>query len=301
LVQEETLTREAETRVAVVTGASSGIGAAAARRLASHGWTVVAVGRSPQRTAAIAAELGTEPIVADFGRLEEVRAAANTILARLPRIDVLANNAGGIVPQRTMSCDGHELTFQSNHLAGYLLTRLLLPRLEANPAGARVIATSSFGNMFARVRLNDLEWEHRRYGHGWLAYSAAKLMNILTTRELARRHPALTAVAFHPEPGKDAEATPPRAERDTQPTAFGTGTPQLSFVRRIPGLRTLGLTGDRGAQPLVWLATSPRVAGMSGSYFDGMRAPGRMNRQARDEHVARELWETSERLVAHYL
>jgi NAD(P)-dependent dehydrogenase (short-subunit alcohol dehydrogenase family) len=194
-------------RTIVITGASAGIGAAAARRLAAAGATVIPVGRSRERTAAIAAELGTQPIVADFSSLDEVRAAGELILARHPRIDVLVNNAGGVVPRRTMSSDGHEMTFQGNHLAGFLLTQLLLPALTAaaDSSGARVINTSSFANRFSRVDLNDVEWTRRRYGNGWLAYCASKLMNIMTVVELQRRlrDRGIAAVAFHPEPGRD--------------------------------------------------------------------------------------------------
>src|SRR6266568_4759067 len=116
-------------RTVVVTGASSGIGAVAARSLAARGATVVALGRDPGRTAAVAAALGTEPVVADFASLDQVRLAAARVLEICPRIDVLALNAGGIFPRRRLTADGHETTFQVNHLAGFLLARLLTERL----------------------------------------------------------------------------------------------------------------------------------------------------------------------------
>ncbi|MGK8522573.1 SDR family NAD(P)-dependent oxidoreductase [Nocardia asteroides] len=155
----------------VVTSASAGIGVATARRLAAAGATVVAVGRSPERTAAIARQLGTEPVVTGFAYLEQVRAAADELLDRYPRIDVLANNAGGIFPHRVETVYGHELTFRADHLAGFVLTQLLLPRLRdtARDADVRVITTSSSGNRFAEVRIDDLEWKRRRYGNGWPA------------------------------------------------------------------------------------------------------------------------------------
>nr|MDT0667841.1 SDR family NAD(P)-dependent oxidoreductase [Micromonospora sp. DSM 115978] len=121
-------------RTVVVTGASDGIGAAAARRLAQSGETVVLVGRAPAKTAAVAAEIGADHFVADFAELAQVRRLATELLDRCPRIDVLANNAGGIMGDRALTADGHELTFQVNHLAPFLLTVLLMDRLVESTA-----------------------------------------------------------------------------------------------------------------------------------------------------------------------
>ena len=145
-------------RVVVVTGGSDGIGAAAARMLASRGDEVVIVGRSPDKTRAVAAETGTEGHVADFTRLDQVRDLARELRARHSRVDVLLNNAGLIAgPQRTVTPDGHELTFQVNHLAGFLLTMLLREPLAA--ARGRVITTSSRAGTArdARVVPGDLD------------------------------------------------------------------------------------------------------------------------------------------------
>jgi NAD(P)-dependent dehydrogenase (short-subunit alcohol dehydrogenase family)/catechol 2,3-dioxygenase-like lactoylglutathione lyase family enzyme len=187
-----------EGKTVVVTGASAGVGAAAARQLAGLGATVVPVGRSPEKTAAVARDLGVEPLVADFARLGDVRRLAEEIRERCPRIDVLANNAGGIFPRRVVTEDGHELTFQVNHLAPFLLTALLRDRLAATP-GARVVTTSSVGNNAGRVDLDDLDWERRRWS-GLRAYTTSKLLNVLFTRELARRLEGtrVTATCFHP-------------------------------------------------------------------------------------------------------
>src|SRR3954447_11972948 len=133
-----------EGKTIVITGASAGVGAAAARQLADLGADVVVVGRSPDKTAAVARSIGTEPLVADFARLSDVRRLAEQLLERCPKIDVLANNAGGIFPRRTVTEDGHELTFQVNHLAPFLLTALLRDRL-VETGGSRVITTSSVG------------------------------------------------------------------------------------------------------------------------------------------------------------
>ncbi|SFT51541.1 short chain dehydrogenase [Geodermatophilus amargosae] len=128
-------------RTAVVTGASSGIGAAAARLLAADGFSVVVVGRDPGRTSAVAAEVGGEPAVADFARLDDVRAPAADLAARHPRIDVLADNAGGVFGRPRYTADGNETTLQVNHLAPFLLTALLRDPLVAGRG--TVVATSS--------------------------------------------------------------------------------------------------------------------------------------------------------------
>ena len=141
-------------RTIVITGASDGIGAAAARALAASGDRVVIVGRSPQKTEAIAAELGADHFIADFTRLADVRALAAELLRRYPRIDVLANNAGGIMGARELTADGHEKTLQVNHLAPFLLTTLLMDRLIESRAS--VINTSSAANRFGRLNLDDL-------------------------------------------------------------------------------------------------------------------------------------------------
>lgn len=112
-------------KTVVITGASDGIGAAAARSIAEQGDRVIVVGRSPEKTSAVAHEIGAEYFTADFARLDDVRALAASLLATAPQIDVLANNAGGIFGDRTPTIDGHEKTFQVNHLAPFLLTHLL--------------------------------------------------------------------------------------------------------------------------------------------------------------------------------
>ncbi|MDA0566404.1 SDR family NAD(P)-dependent oxidoreductase [Streptomonospora sp. S1-112] len=281
----------------VITGASSGIGLAAARRMAAQGAAVVPVGRSPERTAAVAAEIGTTPVVADFGDLAQVRLAAEVILERCPRIDVLANNAGALFSTRRTTPDGHELTFQANHLAPFLLTQLLLPRLRetARSSPVRVVTTASFGNVFGKVRLDDLEWEKRRYGGGWIAYSTTKLMNILFTRELARRTAGtgIAAYSFHPVSGTGA----PRPPGQVTETRFAGDT---RLMRLLPDsvVRRVKLTGDDGAEPLIRLAGAPDVGAPSGGYFHGFHHPGRVHRQADDADLAARLWERSAELVA---
>ena len=265
-------------RVVVVTGGSDGIGAAAARMLADRGDEVVVVGRSPDKTRVIAAATGAEGHVADFTRLDEVRELARELRGRHPRVDVLLNNAGLIAgPRRTLTADGHELTFQVNHLAGFLLTTLLREPLAA--AQGRVITTSSRAGAArdARVAPGDLDLAE---GYdGLRAYKASKLANVLFTRELARRWGplAVSAAAAHPGMVRSQWGrTGPAAVR------FVVASP-LRFAMRSP---------ERGADTLVWLATSdPGRDWKSGGYFADRKPAA--NRGADDPELAAELWDRS--------
>lgn len=267
-----------EDRTVVITGASSGVGRAAARELAALGANVAVVGRNPERTDAVAKEIGGTAYVADFQRLSSVRTLAEQLLDDLPQIHVLANNAGGLQPPATTE-DGFDATFQQNHLAGFLLTSLLLPRLldtasNAPEGSVRIIQTASAANLFGRVRIDDLDvsgWDPT----GWRRYNTSKLENILFTRELARRLAAtpVSAYAFHP--GIIGSRFWP------QGAAFGWLT---SRVSRSP---------EDGAQPLVRLAASPRPPAPSGNYFQRLKAPGRVARQANDPRIAKQLWTAS--------
>lgn len=181
----------------VITGASDGIGAAAARQLRARGHTVVLVGRSKSKTEALARELDARFHLADYTRLSDVKRLAGELSA-YERIDVLANNAGGIMGARQITADGFEKTFQVNHLAGFLLTRLLIGKLATS--GAKVIQTSSIAaNLWGKdFDVSDLGNEHDY--EPTKAYGRGKLQNILFTRELDRRYRdrGVSAVAFHP-------------------------------------------------------------------------------------------------------
>src|SRR5262249_22433857 len=144
---------------------------------------------------AVAGSIGADPYTVDFGRLADVRRLAKDLTDRYPRIDILANNAGCRVPRRTTSEDGHEMTFQVNHLAPFLLTNLLLDRLtEADDP--RVIFTASDAHRFGRIDLDDLNAGKTRY-NSLRRYAMSKLGNVLTTAELARRGQVMAA-SFHP-------------------------------------------------------------------------------------------------------
>lgn len=262
----------------VITGASSGLGRAAAVNLASRGAELAVVGRNPERTAAVASAVGGTAFLADYDHLDQVRHLADGLLARYDRIDVLANNAGGLVSKRAITSDGFERTFQSNHLAPFLLTNLLLPVLERSRA--RVISTASLANLAARLDLGDLNFENRAWFGGWSAYGTSKLETILFIEEFAKRT-GLEAYAFHP--GYVA-------------TGFGAGNALIRLANAISAGR-IGLRSEQGAVPLVYLASVREVGARSGTYFERLTPNGRVHRAARDPQLAELLWEKSAELV----
>jgi NAD(P)-dependent dehydrogenase (short-subunit alcohol dehydrogenase family) len=273
-------------KTVVVTGASSGIGAEAAVQLARLGGTVVPVGRNRGRLDAVSARIrdanpggGGEPIAADFASLAAVRELAAELLERHPRIDVLVNNAGLVSGRRKLSEDGYELTFAVNHLAPFLLTNLLLERLRAS-APARVVTTSSGVHFSGVLDLDDLNMERR-----WSttsAYANSKLANVLFTRALAHRLESTGVVANCLHPGVIR-------------TRLGRGA---SLPLRL-GWRVVGLffaSPRKGAKTIVYLASAPEGAAVSGAYFVDSRARN-PSAQAQDDVLAEELWERSERLT----
>ncbi len=268
-------------RTIIITGASDGIGAAAARKLSADGEHVVIVGRSPAKTASIADDLGVDYFVADFARLDEVRTLAAELRERYPRIDVLANNAGGIMGTRELTVDGHEKTFQVNHLAPFLLTTLLIDRLSES--SATVVNTSSAANsVFGKFDLDDLDAE-RSYSPN-RAYGNAKLANILFTRELHHRYhdQGISAAAFHP---------------GVVATGFAAGsTSVMRLIYRTPLKRFL-MPPEQGADTLTWLATAtPGTDWISGEYYE-KRVVQKANPQAYDPALAAALWARSEAMT----
>ena len=273
-----------EGKVCVVTGATSGIGKAVATAVARLGATVVLVGRDRRRTEAAAAEIGSVSAskprteIADFASLEQVRALAAR-LAGLERIDVLINNAGLVSGERRMTPDGIEHVFAVNHLAPFLLTSLLLPKLTAS-APARVVTVTSDAHSAARLDLADLNLESG--WDSWRAYANSKLANIMFTRELARRldGTGVTANCAHP------------------------GVVRTGFGRDARPLLRLGITiarpfmasPERGADTIVYLASSPEAADQTGGYYIKRRRR-EPSAAARDEVAARELWQISETMT----
>ncbi|MBT1002234.1 SDR family oxidoreductase [Paenarthrobacter sp. DKR-5] len=272
-------------RTIVITGASDGIGAAAARVFTRFGEKVVVVGRSAEKTKRIADELGAEHFVSDFAELAQVRELAAALKEKYPRIDVLANNAGGIMGERQLTVDGHEKTFQVNHLAPFLLTNLLMDTLVQSKA--RVINTSSVANViFARFDIDDLDAE-RKYSPN-KAYGDSKLANILFTKELHRRFASegITTAAFHP----GGVATNFSADSTS---------PMRHAYNSV--LRRLMLTPEQGADTLLWLATAePFKDWIPGEYY-AKRKVARANKVASNPEIARQLWERSEDMVKEQL
>jgi NAD(P)-dependent dehydrogenase (short-subunit alcohol dehydrogenase family) len=265
----------------VVTGASDGIGAAAARNLAKAGERIVVVGRSPEKTAAVAAELGADYFVCDFAELAQVRELATALRERYPRIDVLVNNAGGIMRGHELTVDGHEKTFQVNHLAPFLLTTELLDILTASRA--TIINTSSAANGFGRLDLADLNSE-RSYSTN-RAYGTAKLANILFTAELQNRYgkDGIAAAAFHP----GVVATNFAADS----TSWFRHAYKTVFNRFL-------ISAEQGADTLVWLATSTPGRDWVPGAFYVKRALAKANKQAYDAGLARDFWDRSLELIS---
>jgi NAD(P)-dependent dehydrogenase (short-subunit alcohol dehydrogenase family) len=264
-------------RTVVVTGASSGIGLAAAVALARAGDDVVLLGRDRSRLADAVTRVreagGRTPASyrADFAVLDEVRAAGAAIAAEHARVDVLANNAGLLTSVRRPTADGHDPTVQINHLAGFLLTHLLLDRLRA-AAPARIVTTSSLAEAWGTL---DVDRPGRRQVSRWLAYGASKQANILMTVEAARRWTGLGIV----------------------PTCFFPGLVRSGFGRRSPAFSVAKLapalfrSPEQGADTLVWLATDPEAAA-PGGYFAG-RTPFPATARSTGPERARRLWESS--------
>jgi NAD(P)-dependent dehydrogenase (short-subunit alcohol dehydrogenase family) len=266
-------------RTIVVTGASSGLGLAAAKQFAAEGDRVVVVGRNGERLAEAVTQVraagdGREPgrFQADFEVLDDVRKLAAYLLETCPRIDVLANNGGGMVQHYRMTVDGFEATIQSNHLGPFLLTHLLRERL----AGGRVVNTASDAHKRNNLNPEDLVGSPRGYSF-WKAYGAGKAANILFTAEAARRWPEIFSVSFHPGVVR---------------TNFGVGAPARFFYRYAPFL----VTPEKAGEQLVWLATAPASELVDGGYYEGHKAV-RPSGIAGDPAAAAKLWETSVKAI----
>ncbi len=261
-------------RTVVITGASSGIGLAAAVAMARRGAHVVLVGRDPDRlTAAVglvttAAGGRTPPAYrADFARLDDVHVLVDHLRQRYQRIDVLANNAGGVVAGQTRTTDGFEPTIQSNHLAGFLLSNLLREQLRSG----RIINTASAAHTMGTVDPSDLRGEHK--AGMWKRYGAAKQANILFAAEAARRWPDIMSASYHPGFVR---------------SRFGASVGVNLMTKVTPFAKT----PEQGADTLVWLVATPRPQLVSGGYYE-KRKLIRPNAETEDPRLAAQLWDAS--------
>ena len=274
-------------KIVAATGATSGIGEKAIEALARRGARIVFIARDRTRAEAtlarleaVAPGLGHKTYLADLSVMREAKAIAAEIAAAEPRVDVLINNAGAIFSERRVTAEGLERTFALNHMSYFIVTVGLLGSLKEAPHG-RVVSTASHAHRGARLDFDDLQGANGF--SGWGAYQRSKLANILFTRELAHRlagerttanclHPGVVASRFADEAG-------------------GWTAPAFSVVKHF------AISPERGADTIVYLASSPDFAGVSGDYF-AKRKIARCSNAARDMNAARRLWEISEDLMA---
>jgi NAD(P)-dependent dehydrogenase (short-subunit alcohol dehydrogenase family) len=274
-------------QVFLITGATDGIGKAAAKDFARRGAAVTIVGRNKEKTEQVLADLkgasgnkNLDFLLCDLSRLADVRRAAEEFKAKHARLHVLVNNAGAMFRAPVKGPDGFELTFALNHLAYFQLTTSLLELIRKTP-GARIVSTSSA--MQARGALDLQKTPTSMEGSGALAYATSKLANVLFTKELQRRLEGSTATAncFHPGYVR---------------SRFGS---DLGVLMRV--VFTLALpfskSPEAGADSLIWLATSPESASLKGEYIANRR-PVTPSKQAMDPKLAADLWALSEKLCA---
>jgi NAD(P)-dependent dehydrogenase (short-subunit alcohol dehydrogenase family) len=277
-------------KICVITGGTDGIGKAAAYGLAVQGAKLLVHGRDRDKGERAVAELkarsgnpAIEFLQAEFSSLAEVRRFAAAIVERAPRVDVLVNNAGTIFVKRGLSKDGYELTFAVNHLAPFLLTHLLLDALKG-AAPSRIVTTASGAHRRAKLAFDDLQSERNYSPMG--AYGTSKLANVLFTRALAKRleGTAVTATCLHPGLVR---------------TNFGTHNAKdvSSLAKIIIGfVMRFARTPEKGAETVIYLASSPQVEGASGGYYVDCK-PAMTSQLAKDDAAAERLWQVSERLA----
>lgn len=275
-----------EARVAVITGASAGVGLAAAKALAIQGWRVIAVGRNAKRCTAAETELraaapGAEITMlrADLSLMADAARVADEIAGMVGSIDLLANNAGGMIPEPRVTSEGLEECFAANHLGPFVLTTRLLPLLLKAPQ-PRVINTSSDGSeMISGMNWDDLQ-DPLHVSPG-AAYCSGKLANVIFAAELARRYggQGLLACSFHP------------------------GTVASNFFTHVPETTRAHtdvlekITPDQGAETLLWLNSQPADALDNGGYYHRC-APRVPNATAHEAENGERLWALSEELTS---
>ena len=284
---QKTTTARMDGKVCILTGATSGVGYQAAKRLAQGGAHLILICRNGEKAVRVQAELthdyGTqvEVLMADFSKLCEVRGAAGTILAAYPRIDVLINNAGLHNTHRTLTTEGVETVFCVNHLASFLLTRLLLDRLIES-APSRIIQVNSQGHRFGGLDLDDINWEQRRY-KGLQGYGASKVAQMLTVWELADilMGSGVTINAMHP------------GEVRTN-IGMNNGALYRFYQRYLIWwvLKDPVISGEA----IYYLAAAPEMQTVSGRFFN-QTIEEKPTPQALDRKLGKQVWAISEQLT----
>ena len=246
-------------KLCVITGTTSGVGYQAALRLAKAGYKLVMIVRNKEKAEKLCDQIrtfsshDTDYFIADLSDLNQVKEVSQSILAKYPRIDVLINNAGVHMTTRQLTAEGHEMAFAVNHLSSFLLTMLLLRRMKES-APSRIIQVNSEGHRFKGLKLDDLNWEKRRY-NGYLGYGASKTAQLMTVWELddILRGTGVTINAMHPGAVK---------------SNIGTNNGKVyNFISRYliqPLLKNPEISGEA----IYYLASSPDLENVSGRFFN---------------------------------
>ena len=269
-------------KVCLVTGATDGIGKVSARVLAELGAKVIIVGRNPEKSAIVLAELRSisgnkniDLLMADLAVMQEVRDLAEQVISRYDRLDVLLNNAGGYFTKHEITSDGLEMTFALNHMSYFLLTNKLMELLKYS-APARIVNVSSDAHYGVDIEFENLNGEQEY--KAWKAYQKSKLANVLFTYELLKKVPGnITVNCLHP--GFVA-------------TNFGHNNggffgPVLKIAQRISAIDP-----EEGAKTSIFLCSAPEVKGVSGKYFYKCQ-PKTSSRESRNMDTGKRLWQIS--------
>lgn len=290
------MTGQANQRVAVITGASSGVGKEAAKALVQQGWRVIGLGRDAERCAAAEKEIRAanpdaqfDMLRVDLSSMADTARMAGELFARTTRIDVLLNNAGGMVKECVITPEGNESLFAGNHLGHFLLTDCLLPLMQATaknaaPGSVRVISVSSDAHEYTKGLDGDIQMLDNFVPGP--AYCRVKLANVLFTRQLAKRIADKGIVAHCMHPGIIASNFVNHADPVAQES--------------IRSRANLAISPQEGADTLIWLATAEEPGKSTGGYFI-KRVETPPSAAAQDEALAQRLWTESEQLVARSL
>lgn len=274
-------------KIAIITGATSGIGKQTAIALSKANYHIIIIGRDEKKTLRTMGEIsgitGNKNIdmyIADLSSIKEVKSLGNQLKEEYPVINILVNNAGMIFPDRRESVDGIELTFALNHLAYFQLSIILLENLKKAEKG-RIINLASEAHKAGKMDLNDLNFKNRKYS-AMSSYAQSKLANILFTYELSRKLKGSSLIVNAVHPGV---------------VMTGFGRDFKGFMATLMGMiKPFMRTAEKGAETVIWLAISKEAESFSGKYFKDKK-PVKSNAQSYDEKLAGELWKRSLEII----